>query len=484
MPSSAAHADQVTYLELSEDGGGAHKFYEVRVAGTEVTITYGRIGDTGQIRSSSFPSHEKALAAAARKLAEKKRKGYGPAVRGVRQRRAVTRREIVSTRSSANQAPVLWRFDSGAAAFGIYVDDDHAWVGNQSGDVYTLAHDGTVTGRFGLPDGVKCIVSDDFWIYAGCDDGRVYDLGGKVPHVAYEIADDVDIYWLDINDGVLGVSDRLGGITTVDHEDEFQWRRRSLGSGGWMVRCDDDGVYHGHEKGVTRYGSRDGEQIWHTSTVGQVLFGWQEETEVFAGTSRGWVHAIAKHDGAERTRYRCDAAVYSCATSPDGRFVFAGDNHSSIYCFAADGTRLWKLGTGCGSAFSMQYHQERLYVVTTHGTLACIDAAESAISDAEDGHLPMAADIKATGWERVTPAAQVETVTVAQARGAGGVEVECVQDGSRTRIRVTSPGFDPTWRVQFPKNIRVPGARYLVTEVLPSDRGGFYRARGEIRRLL
>jgi hypothetical protein len=96
-------------LELSEEGGGAHKFYEVRHDGTEVTITFGHIGEQGQVRSSSYPSTEKA-----------------------------------------------------AAAFGVFVGKEHAWVGNQNGDVYTLTHDGQVTGRFGLPDGVKCIVADDF----------------------------------------------------------------------------------------------------------------------------------------------------------------------------------------------------------------------------------------------------------------------------------------------------------------------------------
>ncbi|MFC1409558.1 WGR domain-containing protein [Streptacidiphilus sp. N1-12] len=484
--------ESTTYLELSEEGGGAHKFYEVRQSGTRVTISFGRIGEPGQTRAAGYPTAEKAAAAAARKVGEKVRKGYAPAVRGVRQRRAVTRREIVSSRSTARQAPVLWRFSSGAAAFGIFVGEEHAWVGNQRGDVFTLTHDGVVTGRFGLPDGVKCIVADDFWIYAGCDDGRVYDLGGKVPHVAYEIADDVDIYWLDIHDGVLGVSDRQGGVTTVDHEDEFQWRRGggaagSGGSGGghgWMVRCDDEGVYHGDSRGVTMYGARDGAPVWHTGTDGSVLFGWQEAAEVFAGTSRGWVHRLAKADGAERSRYRCDAAVFSCATSPDGRYVFAGDNHSSVYCFAADGTRLWKLGTGCGSAYSMQYRDERLYIVTTDGSLACVDAGENAIREAEGGRLPQTTDIKATGWERVLPSPEVETVVSVPAGAAGGVVVECVQDGSRTRIRVVSPGFDPTWRVQFPKDIRVPGARYVVTEVRASARGGFYRVRGDIKRML
>lgn len=476
-------AAAMTYLELSEEGGGAHKFYEVAVAGSAVTISYGRIGEQGQVRTATYTDTAKANAAATKKIGEKVRKGYAPAVRGVRQRRSVTRREIVSTRSTARQAPVLWRFASGAPAFGVFIGEEHAWVGNQRGDVYTLTHDGQVTGRFGLPDGVKCIVADDFWIYAGCDDGRVYDLGGKVPRVAYEIADDVDIYWLDIDDGVLGVSDRKGGITTVDHEDEFQWSRKSSGDGAWMVRCSDEGVFQGHSRGVTHYGARSGDLLWHVDT-GAVLFGWQEPGEVFAGTVRGWVHRLAKADGTERARYRCDAAVFSCATSPDGRYVFAGDNQSSVYCFAADGTRLWKLGTGCGSAFSMQYRDERLYIVTTDGSLACIDAGETAVRAAEQGRLPERSDIKASGWERVEAGAEIETVVETSITEGSGVIVECVHEDGRLRMHVVSPGYDPMRRVQFPKDIRVPGARYLVAEMRSSANGGFYRARGEIRRLL
>ncbi|MCD0483507.1 WGR domain-containing protein [Streptacidiphilus sp. ASG 303] len=483
---SAAVAEGTTYLELSEEGGGAHKFYEVRVEGVEVTIRYGRIGEQGQVRTSSFPSAEKAAAAAARKVGEKVRKGYAPAVRGVRQARAVTRRQITSVRSTAHQAPVLWRFASGAAAFGVFVGEEHAYVGNQRGDVYALTHDGRVVSRFGLPDGVKCIVADDFWLYAGCDDGRVYDLSGKVPRVAYEIAEDVDIYWLDIDDGVLGVSDRQGGITTVDHEDEFQWSRRSAGAHGWMVRCSGDSVLHGHSAGVTAYGAHSGDQQWHTPTDGGVLFGWQEPGEVFAGTGRGWVYRLAKADGSVRSRYRCDAAVFSCATSPDGRYVFAGDSHSSVYCFAADGTRLWKLGTGCGSAYSMQYRDGRLYIVTTDGSLACIDASEAAVREAEQGRVPERRDVKASHVEAVAPSAHLETVSAAAVAesGADGVVVECVQEAGRLRVRVVSPGYDPALRVQFPKDVRVAGARYLVTEVRQSAAGGFYRARGDIRRLL
>ena len=45
-------------------------------------------------------------------------------------------------------------------------------------------------------------------------------------------------------------------------------------------------------------------------------------------------------------------------------------------------------------------------------------------------------------------------------------------------------GYHGDWNVQFPREYRVAGARYVVDEVVETGRGGFYRIRGEIRRLL
>ncbi|GLZ62588.1 WGR domain-containing protein [Micromonospora sp. NBRC 107095] len=470
-------SQETTYLELSEVDG-AHKFYEVIVDNATLTVRYGRIGDQGQIKASAYPDNARARAAAAKKIGEKIRKGYAPAVPGVRQKRTVSRRQIVSTRSTAHTAPVLWRYDSGAPAFGIFVDGQHCMVGNEHGVITTLDHDAQVRGQVRLPDGVKCIVADDAWIYAGCDDGNVYDLSGKVPRVAYAIAPEIDIYWLDIHDGVLGVSDADGGITAVDHEDEFLWRRPGRGRSAWMVRCDDNAIYHGHSQGVTGYEWRTGGELWHTST-GSVLFGWQEQGSVFAGTGTREVVRLSKSGRHERT-YRCDAPVFSCATAQGGRYVFAGDSQSSIYCFDSAGTRLWKLGTGCGSAYSMQYHDDRLYVVTTGGHLACIDASEPAIRAAQAGDVPQVRDIKAP---RQAPQPVQPTMVEVTSDAGAGVVVQCLDDRGRLRVQVLSDGYRRDWSVQFPKGIREPGARYLVTEVRESSRGGYYRAYGDIRRL-
>jgi predicted DNA-binding WGR domain protein/outer membrane protein assembly factor BamB len=468
-----------TYLELSEDSGSAHKFYEVTVNNTAMTIRYGRIGDPGQSKTTNFPTAEKATAEATKKLNEKRRKGYAEAVAGVRQKRAVTRRSIVSNRSTSQQAPVLWQFGSGASAFGIFVDRDRCWVGNENGQIFSLTPTGEVLQQFKLPDGVKCIVADDNWLYAGCDDGKVYDLNGKVPRVAYEIAPNIDIFWLDIADGILGVADADGNVTTINHEDESQWMKKSKGTNGWMVRCDEIGVYHGHSRGVTMYDWEDGSEIWSKQTSGAVLFGWQEETTVYAGTTESRVHTFSK-TGVAGQVYQCDGAVYSCAAAADGKYVFAGDNYSSIYCFNDKGDRLWKLATGCGSAFSMQFLDDRLYIVTTNGTLACIDASEAAIQSAQAGTVPQVVNIKAPKLDAIIPSTTLESTSDINS----GILVQCVKEGVQLRIRVVSAGYDPTWNVQFPKELRMEGARYVVDEVKESSRGGFYRVYGDIKSVI
>jgi outer membrane protein assembly factor BamB len=472
-------AEESAYLELSEVSGGAHKFYEVVINETVVRIRYGRIGDQGQTQVSTHATADLAKKFADKKLRDKLTKGYERAVMGQRQKRPITRRVIVSSQSSAKRAPVLWKFASGSAAFGIFIDDKRCWLGNQAGNVFGLDHNGQVETQYHLPDGVKCLVADDIWLYAGCDDGNVYDLSGKIPRVSYQIAPDVDIYWLDIRHGALAVSDAGGRVARVNHEDESEWMKSTEYHGGWMVRCGEEGVYHGHSGGVTMYNNLDGQVIWQQRTRGAVLFGWQEETMVYAGTSDRQVYSFNRQ-GEPGPIYACDAAVFSCATAEGGRHVFAGDNCSSVYCFDQDGRRLWKLGTGCGSAFSMQYANERLYLVTTEGILACLDVSEAAIQAAQQGTQPPVVDIKAPAAVATPAPTTLETTTeVGQ-----GVVLECFRDGSRLRMRVVSAGYNNDLRVQFPQNLRQENVRYLVDEIHLTARGDFYRVHGDIKKLM
>ena len=126
-------SQETTYLELSEDDGGSHKFYEVTVDGTELTIRYGRIGDAGPGKTQRSPTTPKARAAAAKKIGEKVRKGYAPAVRACGQARRSPGAPIVSTRSTAqHRRRCCGATARGAPAFGIFVDE-RALHGRQRG---------------------------------------------------------------------------------------------------------------------------------------------------------------------------------------------------------------------------------------------------------------------------------------------------------------------------------------------------------------
>lgn len=473
------------YLELSEEAGSSHKFYEVIVEQTTVTIRYGRIGDNGQTQVSNFGSVDEAEKFANKKVNEKSRKGYAPAVMGERQKRSITRRSIESKPSTTkHKLPILWKFQTGSAAFGIYIDETSCWAGNEKGDVFKLNHEGEINLHHRLPDGVKCIVADKDWIYVGCDDGNVYDLTGKRPKLSYEINEKIEIYWLDINDGLLGVSDASGRITVINYEDEEQWNKQQKGKAAWMLRCDDYGkVFYGDSVGIAAYNGPDGRLEWETTTNGGVLFGWMENDKIYAATGASRVQAYQKN-GSHLIDYRTDATVFSCAASPNGEFVFAGDNYSSIYCFDAQGNRLWKLATGCGSAFSMQYFQEKLYIVTTDGSLACIDASPEAITNAQAGITPTFKDVKIAASQlsqafEATDTAVLETTT----DDTKGVKLKCIKEGGKLRIKVLSAGYHQDWYVQFPKNLREENQIYIVDEIREATQQGFYRVFGNIMKL-
>ncbi|MDZ8026345.1 MAG: VWA domain-containing protein [Nostoc sp. DedQUE11] len=64
-----------------------------------------------------------------------------------------------------------------------------------------------------------------------------------------------------------------------------------------------------------------------------------------------------------------------------------------------------------------------------------------------------------------------------------GVELHCVREGGKLRIKVISDGYDSTKNVQFPRAIRAEGARYVVEGLELSSDGSFYRVGGKITRL-
>ncbi|MBN3875516.1 MULTISPECIES: vWA domain-containing protein [unclassified Nostoc] len=81
----------------------------------------------------------------------------------------------------------------------------------------------------------------------------------------------------------------------------------------------------------------------------------------------------------------------------------------------------------------------------------------------------------------VTAGDEVYAMPIVNEVGSG-VELHCVREGGKLRIKVMSEGYDSTKNIQFPRAIRAEGARYVVEGLeLSSDRT-FYRVRGKITR--
>lgn len=81
----------------------------------------------------------------------------------------------------------------------------------------------------------------------------------------------------------------------------------------------------------------------------------------------------------------------------------------------------------------------------------------------------------------VTAGDEVYAMPIVNEVGSG-VELHCVREGGKLRVKVVSAGYDSTKNVQFPRAIRAEGARYVVEGLEPSSDATFYRVRGDITR--
>ena len=444
-----------------------------------MSIRYGRIGDPGQLKTTTYPTTPRPSPRPRRRSARRSARATPPpsSASAPEARRHPPRNHQRPLHRQDRPAAVEVQLRRPAPSASS--STTALLVGNEARRRLPLNHDGQVRSQFRLPDGVKCIVADDDWLYAGCDDGNVYDLSGKVPRVAYEIA---------------ATSTSTGSTSTTACSASPTPTAASPPSTTRTSPCGAAGQRHPRLDGALRrrrrvprprqgrdhlrLGRRQGDLA--QPPTGAVLFGWQEATTVYAGTATRGRAASPRQGGPSRQLpvRRRRLLLRRRRRRP----VRLRRRHSSsVYCFDDDGTRLWKLGTGCGSAFSMQYHNERLYIVTTDGSLACIDASEQAIRAAEQGIVPEVVDVKAPRMEAAAPRhhrrGRPPTPAAASSSSAS-------RRAAALRVRVVRPATTPTGRSSSPRASASRAPATSSTEVREASRGGFYRAYGDIRRLV
>ena len=280
--------------------------------------------------------------------------------------------------------PFLWKHETGAQAVGLSVAEQ-VWAANDSGDVVALSiENGKPERSVKLPAPVYCLLVDAHWAFAGCHDGNIYDVSGAAPRLVHVMGPQMGINALAVHGatGRLVIADNEGGLTAFDVEGNRLWERRGDDDGeGWLCCADDDGVYHGCADGVRAY-DWSGALTWSLPKLddvrsgvmrgGELLVtcGWEKrkQTALCAVTKRGKLRVRVdlkngapdwQHNGAE-----------SCCADDTRLFASCG---GYLFCFDRQGKPLWDALTGCDSACSMQTAGGRLFMVTTTGTVACLD---------------------------------------------------------------------------------------------------------------
>lgn len=81
----------------------------------------------------------------------------------------------------------------------------------------------------------------------------------------------------------------------------------------------------------------------------------------------------------------------------------------------------------------------------------------------------------------VTAGSEIYAMPTVNDAGSG-VELYCVRERGKLRIKIKSDGYDSTKNVQFPRAIRAEGASYIVEGLELSANGSFYRVTGKINR--
>jgi hypothetical protein len=430
-----------------------------------------------------------------KKTAAKKRATQAPAKKPAVKKPAAKKTAV----KKAAQAPKkhralaeLWRVESGQQTVGLWVDE-HVWTGNDRGECYKLdKSNGKLRGSWLLPKECVAVVSDDAWKYAGCANGCVYDLTGSVPRVAYQLGG-ANHDWLEVNQGVLCVSDHEGTVSVIDVDGSIRWQKKDKKArAAWVLRTAADGLYHGSVVGLRKY-DWGGARVWSVET-GDVRFGVLSEDDVFvtagfatnrrktklvrvdrgSGKAR-WSKVIAnKEPGFAHSNGAEAAAAYR--DREGNRRVLAAIG-AYVFCYDDKGALQWYAPTGCDALCNMAVDGERMYYASARGSIGCADISEEAWAKVDAGQWPAPKPRKQPRLKAKSDA--VETTTSVGA----GVIVECVKEGSKLRVRVVSPGYKSDWFCQFPRDIREAGARYVVDEVREATQGGFYRVLGDIKRL-
>ena len=208
-------------FEYSE--GGSNKFWDIERAGSTLTIKFGKIGANGQMQLKAFGSDAEAIAAHAKLVAEKTKKGYVEAGNG---KAASAKPKAKAGKPAASPAPAA-KSSSGIKPTSLVIKPLHQ----------ASMHRIVVRDRVAVATGTHCFATSNGKKFHRRDspgtsyglfeiDGKIYSMGGpfmvtsdhgatwKPIKTAYDdyiftlLKDSSGRWWLGCNNGVVLTSDR------------------------------------------------------------------------------------------------------------------------------------------------------------------------------------------------------------------------------------------------------------------------------------
>ncbi|CAD5120171.1 DgyrCDS8746 [Dimorphilus gyrociliatus] len=370
-----------------------------------------------------------------------------------------------------------------SSGFGLHIDEDRILFGDEEGSIIELDHRGNVIKRSKLDQGVRCIVRDGGFVYAGGNDGGLYDLTNGPPRLMCKIEDFGKVYSLDVKHGIIAASDENGYVALVNYEGEIMWKKMES-TDGWMVIMDDNFIYHGTIGAVSKMEKMTGDEIWKQEGLSPVNYGVKREDKVLVAAVNRVVQ-VDTETGKILNEYKDKGAdtIY-CCDKGDG-LVFAGSDDCVLVYEEESEKLLYNLKVK-HRPYSIKYYGGRLYLIGKAMFTILSLTKESIESMLEKRGKNKFSSKRIENILKnvplVAPLTRVESINTVKAKG--GIMLECVKDGEKLRVKPIGPSFEPDWYVMFPQSLRVEGAKYIVDKLeVAGESSRFYRTVGRIQMI-
>lgn len=417
-----------------------------------------------------------------KKIAEKPKRGK----KAAKPKRASRARIHHAQTSTQMQPELVWAFtpEDATIGTGLFVNDNYVYFCEGS-SVYVLNPlSGQIIRKINFENNsrVNCIVGDHNWLYCGLNNGEVYDLTNEVPRLMITFNSESNnliksIEWIDVYDGYIAI-DAHGTCALLNMEGDIIWRNDGF-STNRFVRTDGNYIYHCRNNDVTAYRFMTGEVVWTGNGGPAVTFGSMDTDHIY--TAPFEVRALRKSDGELMKQYfgNIPWAVSTNERFEDGEpnQIFTSDTLNLIYCYDKETCELkWIVKIPDNSkGVSLQYFKGYLYCTTDRGSIFCYNV-KNIIKSSNTSNVNYVTN--EGNIEVVVPSDNIEV----SSNRSGKILVQVVNDGTKERIRVdpSETGFNSDLNIQFPRNLRTPGSKFLVDDLVLNNQGTFYRVKGNI----